>query len=167
MIEEGTGFYAVPSSVKVVVLAAGNAGGKVLLGLNGRGEWELPGGWPDKQDVSLSDTAAREVLEESGIVLDNDPVLVGAELFSPVPGRQVTLVCLATRLDTAETPTPSSEHKDVRWFGVDALPSNLPAVYRGFIESAASRMLTREDLHRANELVRDVLDEDFMSRGWN
>ncbi len=137
MIEEGTGFYAVPSSVKVVVLAAGNADRKVLLGLNGRGEWELPGGWPDKQGVTLADTAAREVLEESGIVLDNDPVLVGAELFSPVPGRQVTLVCLATRLDTAETPTPSAEHKDVRWFGVDALPANLPLVYQGFIDGAA------------------------------
>lgn len=137
MIEEGTGFYAVPSSVKVVVLAAGNAGRKVLLGLNDRGEWELPGGWPDKQDATLADTAAREVLEESGIVLDNDPVLVGAELFSPVPGRQVTLVCLATRLDTAEAPTSSSEHKEVRWFGVDALPANLPAVYRGFIDCAA------------------------------
>lgn len=137
MIEEGTGYYAVPSSVKVVVLAAGNAGRKVLLGLNDRGEWELPGGWPDKQDVTLADTAAREVLEESGIVLDNDPVLVGAELFAPVPGRQVTLVCLASRLGTAEAPTPSFEHKDVRWFGVDALPENLPAVYRRFIDGAA------------------------------
>ncbi|MGP9724275.1 NUDIX hydrolase [Corynebacterium sp. AOP40-9SA-29] len=153
--------------MKVVVLVAGYAGRKVLLGFNGRGEWELPGGWPDKQDVTLADTAAREVLEELGIVLADDPVLVGAELFSPFPGHQVTLVCLATRLNTAETPTPSSEHKDVRWFRVDALPANLPQVYRGFIESAASRVLTREDLHRANELVRDVLDDDFMSRGWN
>ncbi|MEY8567148.1 NUDIX domain-containing protein [Corynebacteriaceae bacterium 7-707] len=138
MIDQETGYYAVPSSVKAVVYAAEGSGTAVLLGLNDRGEWELPGGWPDSQDESLAETLSREVLEETGIVIENDCVLVGAELFSPVPGRQVTLICFATRLDAAKAPVSSLEHKDVRWVEVASLPTNLPAIYRRFIEASVS-----------------------------
>lgn len=38
----------------------------MLLGLNGRGEWELPGGRPDPTDESLVETVYRELREEAG-----------------------------------------------------------------------------------------------------
>lgn len=81
MLEEGTGSYAVPSSVKVVVLADMGPGAEVLLGLNDRGSGELPGGLPDTQDETLADTVAREAFEGSGIFIDNDLVLVGGRIF--------------------------------------------------------------------------------------
>lgn len=133
MIEEGTGFYAVPSSVKVVLLAGGN----VLLGLNDRNEWELPGGWPDREDTSLADTAVREVREESGLDVPTSGVeLIGAELWQPVPDKQVVLVTMSAKLDHAQPPRSSDEHSDVRWFSIADLPANLPQVYRRFIDAA-------------------------------
>jgi 8-oxo-dGTP diphosphatase len=133
MIEAGTGYYAVPSSVKVVVRAEG----RVLLGFNGREEWELPGGWPDRGDDSLAATAVREVSEESGISLQEHRLsLVTVELFRPVPDRQVMLVCLTTELPSMVAPVPSHEHGELRWFPTGQLPESLPAVYRRFIVSA-------------------------------
>ncbi|HIW90501.1 MAG TPA: NUDIX hydrolase [Candidatus Corynebacterium avicola] len=130
MIEEGTGYYAVPCSVKAVVISDD----QVLLGLNDRGEWELPGGWPDKTDTTVADTAIREVHEETGLHLDADTfTLVGAELFAPVPGRQVALVCLSTTVDRDLVPHRSAEHREVTWHPAAKLPQNLPEIYRGFI----------------------------------
>lgn len=132
MIEEGTGYYAVPCAVKAVVVSDD----RVLLGLNDRGEWELPGGWPDKVGTSITDTAVREVHEETGLHLDADRfTLVGAELFAPVPGRQVALVCLSTRVDRDLVPHRSSEHREITWHPVTELSQNLPDIYRGFITS--------------------------------
>lgn len=41
MIESATDWYVTPTSVKAVVLGVS---GRVLLGLNPWGRWELPGG---------------------------------------------------------------------------------------------------------------------------
>lgn len=139
MIEQDTGHYAVPCSVTVVVISDNRA----LLGLNNRGEWELPGGWPDREDTTITDTAVREVHEETGIHLNTNQdasafELVGAELFTPVPGRQVALVCFATELACGGTPRRSAGHHDVAWHPVTALPTNLPEIYRRFIMAAVS-----------------------------
>lgn len=130
MIEEGTGYYAVPCSVKVIVISNDH----VLLGLNDRGEWELPGGWPDKADTTIGDTAVREVREETGLHLDADQfTLVGAELFAPVPGRQVALICLSITVDRQQMPHRSEEHGEVAWHPVTELSQNLPEIYHRFI----------------------------------
>lgn len=145
MHEEGTGSYAVPSSVKVVVLADMGPGAEVLLGLNDRGSGEVPGGLSDTQDETLADTVAREAFEGSGIVIDNDLVLVGVEFFTPVPERQVTLVRRAARLGTFEPPPLSPEHKNARWVDVETLASNPPSLRgqdhgNGYRDSCFSRV---------------------------
>jgi 8-oxo-dGTP pyrophosphatase MutT (NUDIX family) len=57
MIEVDTGHYFTPCSVKAILIV-NNA---VLLCLNGRDEWELPGGWPAPMDPTIQDTVKREV----------------------------------------------------------------------------------------------------------
>lgn len=132
MIDPNSGYYEAPSSVKVVVLA----GSEVLLCFNPRGEWELPGGRPDPRDASIADVAKREVEEETGLSLTQPPLLLDAELFWPVPGKQITLVCFMCRIDEPAHVVRSREHDDVRFFSVDALPDALPGTYRRFIEKA-------------------------------
>ena len=132
MIDPASGYYEAPSSAKVVIFAES----EVLLCLNPRGEWELPGGRPDPGDRSLAEVVQREVAEETGIALAQRPVLVDAELFWPIPDKQVTLVCFLCRLNETEPVVLSHEHRDVRFFPVDALPDNLPETYRRFIAAA-------------------------------
>lgn len=133
MIEEGTGYYAVPCSVKVVAIS----NRRVLLGLNDRDEWELPGGWPDQTDLAIVDTAVREVYEETGLRLDTDQfTLVEAELFTPVPGHQVALVCFSTTVGHDLKPRRSAEHREMTWHLVTELPKNLPEIYHRFISAS-------------------------------
>lgn len=61
-----------------VLLVRGNPqGGDVLLGLrkgaHGAGCWSAPGGWIDRSDKTIEDACAREVLEETGIVINSHP----------------------------------------------------------------------------------------------
>ncbi|ANI92295.1 NUDIX domain-containing protein [Dietzia timorensis] len=132
MIDPDSGYYEAPSSAKVVILARG----QVLLCHNPRGEWELPGGRPSPQDRTLVDVVLREVREETGVSLTEPPTIVDAELFWPIPDKQITLVCFGCRIDNAAETTPSHEHDDVRFFSLDSLPRALPDTYRRFIDAA-------------------------------
>jgi 8-oxo-dGTP pyrophosphatase MutT (NUDIX family) len=51
--------------------------------------WLLPGGHVEEQDVKISDTARREVLEETGaqITSNNSPSLIGIDVHGIPPGR--------------------------------------------------------------------------------
>lgn len=132
MIDPASGYYEAPSSAKVVILADD----QVLLCHNPRGVWELPGGRPSPHDPTLVDVILREVREETGVTLAESPTLVDAELFWPIPDKQVTLVCFVCRFDHAGATTPSHEHDDVRYFPLASLPENLPDTYRRFIDAA-------------------------------
>ena len=115
------------------------ADGAVLLCLNNRDEWELPGGWPEPGDHSLADTVARELREETGLtVVHADIDLIDAELFSPVAGTLVALVCYRVTVSPGSIAElrGSDEHVELRFFSADALPPHLPAVYRRFINAA-------------------------------
>src|SRR6478735_4014435 len=67
MIDATTGWYVVPATIKAVVLSPD---GCVLLARNLRGEWELPGGWPTREDETVGDVIRREVAEEASIEVD-------------------------------------------------------------------------------------------------
>jgi 8-oxo-dGTP pyrophosphatase MutT (NUDIX family) len=49
--------------------------------------WLLPGGHVEPEDVSIADAARREVVEETGAVLDASSVLIGADVHG-IPGRK-------------------------------------------------------------------------------
>lgn len=80
---------SIGTSAKVVVWHEDS----VLLGLNDRGEWELPGGRPEASDRRLVATVCRELWEEAGIEVGPAHLqLVDAELFETVPDAWVSLV---------------------------------------------------------------------------
>jgi 8-oxo-dGTP diphosphatase len=127
-----------PISVKGVLIAADC----VLLLLNERGEWDLPGGRPD---VGEDHRAAlkREVQEEAGLAVE-----VGApldeHLFEVLPGRFVRILPFVCRLVGSDAVAPSHEHLETRWLPVSELGETiaghrLPAGYLGAIRSALSR----------------------------
>ncbi|MBD9464952.1 MULTISPECIES: NUDIX domain-containing protein [unclassified Pseudomonas] len=108
--------------------------GLVVLMLNERDEWELPGG-----RIELGETApqclAREIAEELAV-----EVSVGAPLdsylFEVIPGKHVFISTYRCQLLGGFVPTISHEHKEIGLFAPDQLPVNLPAGYRQSIIKA-------------------------------
>jgi 8-oxo-dGTP pyrophosphatase MutT (NUDIX family) len=102
--------------------------GLVVLMLNERDEWELPGG-----RIELGETApqclAREIAEELAV-----EVSVGAPLdsylFEVIPGKHVFISTYRCQLLGGFVPTISHEHKEIGLFEPGRLPANLPEGYR-------------------------------------
>jgi 8-oxo-dGTP pyrophosphatase MutT (NUDIX family) len=117
-----------PVSVKGVLIHED----RVLLLLNERGEWDLPGGRPDPGEdhrVALE----REVREETGLSVEVG-VALDEHLFEVLPGRFVRILCFACRLTGGSEVTLSCEHLATRWLPLGALSESiagyhLPAGY--------------------------------------
>ena len=112
--------------------------GLVVLMLNERDEWELPGG-----RIELGETApqclAREIAEELAV-----EVSVGAPLdsylFEVIPGRQVFIVTYGCTLAGEFIPRLSEEHTEHCLWPVERLAQiDLPAGYRRSVEKWAER----------------------------
>lgn len=114
MIDAETGWYFMHVSVKVVVIVEG----KVLLGMNPRGDWELLGGWPDRDDSTLQETAQREVKEESGIELESLELIDARLLRDPKVGSVVAIVAYGSNAAGIELDglLASDEHRSLRLF---------------------------------------------------
>lgn len=118
---------------------------RVLLLLNERGEWDLPGGRPDPGEDHRA-ALVREVQEETGLTVE-----VGApvdeHLFEVLPQRFVRIVAYASTLATEGTIALSHEHHEASWVGLDELGERiagrlLPAGYLGAIRQAACQPLS-------------------------
>ena len=109
----------------------------VLLALNERDEWELPGGQLEEGE-SPELCVVREVLEETSLVVTAG-CLLDAWVFEVVPGRHVLILAYSCALTVPGRTglRASAEHAAVRFVGwgeLDAL--RLPVGYRRAIESA-------------------------------
>lgn len=124
-----------PVSVKGVV----RVGSRVLLCLNDRDEWELPGGRLEDGE-ELASCVEREVREETGLEVRARSV-VHAASFEVVPGRQVVVLAYECQLvGDRSQPEISPEHQAVAFVEMDDLDTiDLPSVYRRAIEAAARR----------------------------
>lgn len=131
MFDRETGWYFTPASIKAVVIR----GHEILLCRNPRDEWELPGGWPGRQDHSLEDTIRREVFEESGLTIDVHELLT-ASLFRVAEDSPVVLVIFRATVTTESKPIGSREHSAVTFFPQDSLPDALPDVYHSAVKIA-------------------------------
>ncbi|MGX1172762.1 NUDIX hydrolase [Pseudomonas sp. R151218B TE3479] len=108
--------------------------GLVVLMLNERDEWELPGGRIE-QGETAPQCLAREIAEELAV-----EVSVGAPLdsylFEVIPGKHVFISTYRCQLLGGFVPTISHEHKEIGLFAPDQLPVNLPGGYRQSIIKA-------------------------------
>ncbi len=127
-----------PLSVKGVVTDEGRA----LLLLNGRGEWDLPGGRPEPGEAHRA-ALKREVREETGLEVEVGDAL-DEHLFEVLPGRFVRILPFAWRLATTGEVSLSPEHVEARWLplgdpGEIVAGHRLPACYRAAIRQVADQ----------------------------
>lgn len=125
-----------PVSVKGVLIHDGC----VLLLLNERDEWDLPGGRPDPGEDHRA-ALVREVREETGLAVEVG-ALVDEHLFEVLPQRFVRIVAYGCTLGTEGTIALSPEHREACWVELTALGERisgrlLPAGYLGAIRQAA------------------------------
>ena len=105
--------------------------GEVVLLLNERDEWELPGGRIEIGE-SPRECVEREIREELGVAVTAGELL-DSYLFEVVPGKHVFIETYACALTGGFVPRISDEHKRTGLFRADDLPDNLPAGYRASI----------------------------------
>ena len=130
-----------PLSIKGVVVH----GGRVLLLLNERDEWDLPGGRPDPGEDHRA-ALVREVREETGLSVEVG-ALVDEHLFEVLPQRFVRIVAYACTLQAEGAIALSHEHYEASWIEFSALGERiagrvLPAGYLGAIRQAARQPLS-------------------------
>jgi 8-oxo-dGTP pyrophosphatase MutT (NUDIX family) len=124
-----------PISIKGVVIHDG----RVLLLLNERGEWDLPGGRPDPGEDHRA-ALVREVREEAGLAVEVG-ALLDEHLFEVLPQRFVRIVAYGCRLVGGNDVVLSHEHLDTRWVSLADLGETidghpLPKGYLGAIRQA-------------------------------
>ncbi len=131
---------APPVSVKGVLIH----NGRVLLLMNERDEWDLPGGRPDPGE-DYPAALRREVREETGLDVEIGMAL-DEHVFEVLPRRFVRIVPFIARLKTgvSDAITLSHEHLQTRWVSLAELGEtiaghNLPTGYLGAIRQAAAQ----------------------------
>jgi ADP-ribose pyrophosphatase YjhB (NUDIX family) len=107
--------------------------GEVVLLMNERDEWELPGGRIEIGE-SPRECVEREIREELDVVVEAGELL-DSYLFEVVPGKHVFIETYSCALKSAFVPRISEEHKRIGLFLSDALPENLPHGYRASIST--------------------------------
>ncbi|CAJ0792212.1 NUDIX hydrolase [Ralstonia holmesii] len=119
-----------PISIKGVLHAPT---GEIVLLLNEREEWELPGGRIELGESPV-ECLAREIAEELNLQVEvRSPI--DTYLFEVVPGKHVFIATYACALVGPFEPIVSQEHKRLGLFAPDALPVNLPKGYRASISA--------------------------------
>jgi 8-oxo-dGTP pyrophosphatase MutT (NUDIX family) len=128
--EDGLSRGCHPAHLTAGALVLSADHGSVLLTLHAKGRrWFHLGGHCDPQDRTLAGVGLREATEESGIpglALDPEPLHLDAHVVGFCSGhdqvRHLDVRFLAVAPPGAQ-PVTSEESLDVRWFPVDALPT--------------------------------------------
>jgi len=127
-----------PLSVKGVLIDNGH----VLLLLNARGEWDLPGGRPDPGEDHRA-ALKREVREETGFEVKVGSLL-DEHLFEVQPQRFVRIVAYGCTSVGGGAVVLSHEHLETRWIALAELGEliaghRLPTGYLGAIRQAIAQ----------------------------
>jgi 8-oxo-dGTP pyrophosphatase MutT (NUDIX family) len=132
-------------TASTAVLSADHS--KVLLTLHPRvGAWLQLGGHCE-DDPTLAAAALREATEESGIAdlrLDPTPVALDTHAITcslGAPTRHLDVQYVAVAPDGAEA-VRSDESLDLRWWPVDALPTDDTSVH-ALVDRSLTRLLSR------------------------
>lgn len=114
-----------PVSIKGIF---STASGDVVLLMNDRDEWELPGGRIEVGETCEA-CVEREIAEELGLSVRTSGLL-DSYLFEVIPDKYVFIATYTCVLEGEFMPTISHEHTHIGLFRPEALPANLPAGYR-------------------------------------
>jgi 8-oxo-dGTP pyrophosphatase MutT (NUDIX family) len=133
-----------PTSVKGVLVDQD----RVLLLLNERGEWDLPGGRPDPGEEHR-EALAREVREETGLLVEVGAAL-DEHLFEVLPSHFVRILPFVCCLVGSDAVALSHEHLETRWvpfaeLGESIAGHSLPSGYLGAIRQAISQSRSPRD----------------------
>jgi 8-oxo-dGTP pyrophosphatase MutT (NUDIX family) len=101
--------------------------------------WSFPSGKVDPGE-SASQAAAREALEEAGVVVA--PLVVLGERVHPATGRRVVYVACRLLSGTAHAASPR-EVAEVRWVRLDQIPALIPAGVYGPVGAYLGGVLAR------------------------
>ena len=86
------------------------------------GTWALPGGFVE-QNEKLVDAARRELLEETGVVVEDlEPLYTAGDPNRDPRGWTVSVVFLARVNAKKLKPRAADDAKEVKWFRLDDLP---------------------------------------------
>jgi 8-oxo-dGTP pyrophosphatase MutT (NUDIX family) len=111
---------------------------EVILLLNEREEWELPGGRIELGESS-TECLARETFEELNIRA-RVALPLDTYLFEVVPGKHVFVATYPCELIGPFSPTLSREHKRIGLFPPNSLPQNLPSGFCASIETVRTEL---------------------------
>ena len=129
MAEKGTYIYDWPRpmvTVDAAVFAFSDDRAKLLL-IRRKHEpykdhWALPGGFVD-MDEDLPDTAARELVEETGLTnVPLEQLRAFGKAGRDPRGRAITVVYFGIAEKNWEQIRAADDAADVRWFDIDHLP---------------------------------------------
>lgn len=100
-----------------------DAGRLLLVRETHDGRWAMPGGWADVNE-SLAEGVVREVVEESGYVVEVDRLLgvYERERWGHPPMPSFTLKAVVACRLTGGSPATSHETDGVEWFPRDGIP---------------------------------------------
>jgi 8-oxo-dGTP pyrophosphatase MutT (NUDIX family) len=118
------------TSIKAVLF---DLDGRVLLCHNDRGDWELPGGRPDRDEDDKA-CLRREMREETGLEVEA-VALVSEYRFEVLPGREVDIRAYGCRVCGPVLPLlVSEEHTELGFLSPEAVETiDLPSGYRSAI----------------------------------
>jgi len=127
---------APPISIKGVLIEDR----KVVLLENERGEWELPGGRPERGEQPTA-CLMREFAEELGTDIQVGAI-VDCWNFEVLPRHHVMIVTYAVTRGRRGQLRISSEHRHFGWFPLDGIDGlRLPDGYRRSIRAVATKAL--------------------------
>ena len=79
-----------------------------------QGKWDMPGGRIDP-GTTLLENLARELLEETGLTMNSDPLLVAAQDIMKWTDRHIVRLTYMGATGDGE-PRLSEEHTEYKWF---------------------------------------------------